>query len=476
MGTFAMPSLGADMDSGKLTEWLVQPGDEVHRGDIVAVVDTAKSAIEVEVFEDGRITELLIEPGTEVPVGTPLASIEATGPHPQGSAPEAAADQQADQLPVADAAQPSVEQVSRVATPPVRHLAHQLWVDLATVTGSGPEGRITRSDVRAAGAGHAASTPGPTPEPSAAAAPVPQSGAAMAAAPSQQPPGAEPRGRVSPRARRLAEQRGVDLSAIQAGSAPITGDDIAAAAPTAAAEPAASPKPSAARAVAADGADRRDRMRQATAHLMARAAREIPHYYVSQTFDAQPMTGWLAQHNARLPVRERVLPIAVLLRAVVLAAQQVPALNGHWVDDAYAPAEGIHLGVATATRGGGLVTPALRDAQSLDVDGLMAALAGLVKRARAGTLRSSEIAPGSITVSSLADGGPDALFGVIYPPQVALVGIGAIADRPVAVDGMLAVRPTCTLTLAADHRATDGRTGAAFLQTMIRALANPEEL
>ena len=217
-------------------------------------------------------------------------------------------------------------------------------------------------------------------------------------------------------------------------------------------------------------------MRRTTAALMARAAREIPHYYVTTTVDAQPLVRWLGAHNAELPVRRRVLPIAVLLRAVAVAAAEVPDLNGHWIADAFVPGDGIHIGVATATRGGGLVTPSLRDAGADDVDTLMARLTDLVRRARKGSLRSSEIAPGTITVSSLVDGGPDALYGVIYPPQVALVGIGAIVERPWAVDGMLTVRQTCTITLAADHRATDGRTGAAFLQALTEALGHPEAL
>jgi pyruvate dehydrogenase E2 component (dihydrolipoamide acetyltransferase) len=460
---FRMPSLGADMDSGTLLEWLVGPGDEVHRGDIVAVVDTAKSAIEVEVFQDGRIGDLLVEPGTEVPVGTPLATIESAGegdePEPaepaaaepveaeaaeaeaepaelEPTAPEPAAAEPAQAPP--DIAEPSVARLARLASPPVRHLAAQRGVDLALVPGTGKGGRITRADVERASQASA-------PEPA--------------------------RRRVTPRARRLAAERGIDLG--QMAGETITGADI----PEAAGEEPAPTTPNVAKHAAAKRkADRRDTMRQTTAALMGRAAREIPHYYVTRTVDVRPMTQWLSAHNADLPVRQRVLPIAVMLRAVTAAALAVPALNGHWTDDAFHPGDGVHLGVATATRGGGLVTPALRDAQDLDIDALMARLTDLVRRARSGTLRSSEIAPGTITVSSLVDGGPDALYGVIYPPQVALVGIGAIAERPWAVDGMLTVRPTCTITLAADHRATDGRTGAAFLQTLTEALGHPEAL
>lgn len=440
---FRMPSLGADMDSGTLLEWLVRPGDEVHRGDIVAVVDTAKSAIEVEVFTDGRIGDLLVQPGTEVPVGTPLATIESAGTE---SEPAQAEQPQPEPKPAGpapappDIAEPSVARLARLASPPVRHLAAQRGVDLAQVAGTGRDGRITRADVERAG---------------------------QASAPAAE----QPRRRVTPRARRLAAERGIDLDRLPGET--ITGADL----PDAVGGESAPTAPKAAQhAPAKRKPDRRDTMRQTTAALMARAAREIPHYYVARTMDVRPMAQWLSAHNADLPVRQRVLPIAVLLRAVTTAALAVPELNGHWTGDAFHPGDGVHLGVATATRGGGLVTPALRDAQDLDTDALMARLTDLVRRARSGKLRSSEIAPGTITVSSLVDGGPDALYGVIYPPQVALVGIGAIVERPWAVDGMLTVRPTCTITLAADHRATDGRTGAAFLQALTEALGHPEAL
>ena len=458
VGTFAMPSLGADMDSGRLVQWLVAPGDEVHRGDIIAVVDTAKSAIEVEVFEDGRIGQLLVEPGTEVPVGTPLAVIEAT----DAAAPAAAATSSPEpERRHPDPAEPSVAELARIAPPPVRHLAHQLGIDVAGLLGTGPGGRVTRQDVERAAGRAAAQQPRTQPPPAEASGPAPEPAT---------------RRRITPRARRLAAERGIDLAAVSPGATTVTGDDIPADQPTAAVLPAAAPPPSAAPPAAPASADRRQAMRQATAALMGRAAREIPHYYVSTTIDCSPMLGWLTAHNAGLPVAERVLPVAVVLRAVAVAAAAVPALNGHWVDGGFLPGDGVHIGVATATRGGGLVTPALRSAQELGTDALMARLTDLVRRARRGTLRSSEIAPGTITVSSLADGGPDALFGVIYPPQVALVGVGAIAPRPWAVDGMLAVRPTVTITLAADHRATDGATGAAFLQALAAALAHPEEL
>ena len=312
---------------------------------------------------------------------------------------------------------------------------HQFGLDVAQVVGSGPDGLITRKDVLAAAGESSAGGP------------------ATVALPAAPPPPGRPR--ITPRARRLAAQRGVDLNAL-VGPGVVTGPDVEAATPTA-------------------KVDRTAAMRAATAALMGRAAREIPHYYVASTFDITSTLDWLREFNAGRKPRDRVLPAALFLRAAVVAATAVPELNGHW-DEQFVAADGVDLGVAVATRSGGLVTPRIVGAQDLDLTGLMGHLTDLVKRAKAGRLKGSELLPGSITVSSLADGGPDVLYGVIYPPQVALVGVGAVAPRPWVVDGELAIRSTVTVTLAADHRATDGRTGARFLGAFGQALTHPEEL
>jgi pyruvate dehydrogenase E2 component (dihydrolipoamide acetyltransferase) len=146
------------------------------------------------------------------------------------------------------------------------------------------------------------------------------------------------------------------------------------------------------------------------------------------------------------------------------------------VDDAFRPSEHVHLGVAVSLRQGGLIAPAIHDADTLDLDALMAALRDLVTRARGGRLRGSEMSDGTLTVTSLGDRGVEAVHGVIYPPQVALVGFGRVVDRPWAVDGMLAVRPVVTATLAADHRATDGHVGGLYLSAVDDLLQRPEEL
>lgn len=217
-------------------------------------------------------------------------------------------------------------------------------------------------------------------------------------------------------------------------------------------------------------------MRRTIADLMSRANREIPHYHLSTTVDMAAAMDWLHEHNRRTPVGERLLPAALLLKAAALAARDVPELNGFWADDHFTPGEGVHLAVAVSLRGGGLLAPTLSDADTLALPTLMASLKDLVTRARTGRLRGSEVSGATLTVTNLGDQGVESVFGVIHPPQVALVGFGRIADQPRAVDGLLGVRPVVTATLSADHRATDGAVGARYLTTVTRLLQNPEQL
>jgi pyruvate dehydrogenase E2 component (dihydrolipoamide acetyltransferase) len=198
---------------------------------------------------------------------------------------------------------------------------------------------------------------------------------------------------------------------------------------------------------------------------------------VATTIDLGAALSWLRTVNDQRPPAERLLPATLLLKATALATRQVPALNGFWDEvDGFLPSDAVHLGVAVSLRAGGLIAPAIHDADQLTLDELMAALRALVGRVRSGRLRSSEMADPTITVTNLGDQGVDEVHGVIYPPQVALVGFGRIAERPWARDGMLGVRPTVRATLAADHRSSDGLVGARFLATLDRLLQTPEEL
>jgi pyruvate dehydrogenase E2 component (dihydrolipoamide acetyltransferase) len=185
---------------------------------------------------------------------------------------------------------------------------------------------------------------------------------------------------------------------------------------------------------------------------------------------------WLQAENLKRTVKERILPAVLLIRAVTRGLKDVPDLNGYWINDRLEMKESVNVGFAISLRQGGLITPAIMNADQKNLDQLMAALSDLIARAREGHLRSSEVSEGTITITNLGDLGVETVYGVIYPPQVALVGFGRIQERPWAANGMLGVRPVLTATLAGDHRATDGRRGAQFLQGLDRYLQEPEKL
>ncbi|MBV2134176.1 2-oxo acid dehydrogenase subunit E2 [Pseudomonas sp. MAP12] len=385
---FKMPSLGADMDEGTLVEWQVAPGDPVKRGQVVAVVDTAKAAVEIECWQEGSVFELLIQPGAKVPVGTPIATLLEAGESPETAPrtppPTVAAPQPVQPAPAPAAPTPGTQPTSRPRiTPAARQRAAELGIDPAALAGTGAQGAVSLADVEAA----------------------------------------------------------------------------------AASRPAAQP---------ATAQERHAAMRQAIAAAMSRSKREIPHYYLSETVPMAAALAWLATYNAELPPERRLLPGVLVLKAVALALGDYPQLNGFWIDGAFQPGPGIHLGVAVALRQGGLIAPALHDVASKPLPQLMEELGDLVQRARSFSLRSSELSEATLTVTQLGDQGVDGVFGVIYPPQVALVGVGRIAERPWVDDGKLCAIPTAQFSLAADHRASDGHYGARFLAEVRRRLQQPD--
>lgn len=218
------------------------------------------------------------------------------------------------------------------------------------------------------------------------------------------------------------------------------------------------------------------RHRRAIAAAMARSNREIPHYYLQTRIDMSRALAWLKEHNAQRPMEERLLPAVLLTKAVALALKQAPELNGFWLEERLVQKQAVHVGFTIALREGALIAPAVHDVDTKSLDQLRVALSDLIARARAGRLRSSELSDATITVTNLGDLGVETLFGVIYPPQVALVGFGRIREQPWSENGMLGVRPVLVATLAADHRATDGLRGAQFLGALERCLNAPETL
>ena len=409
MAEFVMPSLGADMDAGTLVEWLKKPGDAIHRGDIIAVVETQKGAIEVECFEDGVLDSCLVDLGTKVPVGTPLAMIRGEGEAPAAPKEEAP-------KPVEASPAPLAEKPATAEPPPLPKPAIPVHVPPPAV--SSPSDRL----------------------------------------------------RITPAARKLAAEKGVDVATLT-GSGPdgairLADVEANAGTPTPKAE---TPRPS-------SGGFNMDAMREAIASAMARSKREIPHYYLSHRSELTNAEAFIAERNAGKPPEERILIAALFVKAVAKALKKYKEFNGHYENGVFEPGESAHIGMAINIRGGGLVAPAIHDAQDLDLDTVMEKTRDLVARVRAGRFRGRELSDPTITVSSLGDRGVEVMFPIIYPPQVAIVGIGMPVTRPWVVGDQVLPRSTVTLTLAADHRVSDGHRGALFLSAIDKNLQEPEKL
>jgi pyruvate dehydrogenase E2 component (dihydrolipoamide acetyltransferase) len=212
------------------------------------------------------------------------------------------------------------------------------------------------------------------------------------------------------------------------------------------------------------------------AAAMAHAKREIPHLYLSTTIDVTPTLTWLKAENERLGVADRLLPVVLFVKAVGRACAEVPGVNGFWTDQGFAAGRGVHVGCAIALRGGGLVAPALHDVTTKSLAVLGREFADLVKRTRAGTLRSSEMSDATITLTNLGELGVESAYAIIYPPQVAIVAVGRIVERPWVVDGRIEPRSVVTVSISADHRAVDGRGAGAFLTALSGAIQAPEAL
>ena len=385
MADFLMPSLGADMETGTVVEWRVQPGSSVKSGDIVVVVETHKGAIDVEIFLDGVIDDLA-PLGQALPVGAVLARV-----HPAG---EAASTSSRESSRTSTA--PATQAVAGVAvragvSPAARRRAQQLGIEPRTLHGSGVDGSVTLSDVE-----HAAAL----------------------------------------------------------------------------AKPASAPEPARSRKGGFDATQ----MRQAIASAMTRSKREIPHYYLTSTVDFGTASAWLEAYNRERAPEQRLLPAVLLLKATARALAEVRQLNGFFENGSWRAATGIHIGWAIALRGGGLVAPAIHDTDRKTLPELMLALRDLVQRARTGGLRSSELTDPTVTVTSLGERGAESVLGIIYPPQVAIIGFGRMVQRPWVVAGQVVARPLIALSLAADHRASDGHLGGQLLAAIEQALQAPEHL
>jgi pyruvate dehydrogenase E2 component (dihydrolipoamide acetyltransferase) len=461
-----MPALGADMEAGTLVRWRKQPGERVKRGEIMAEVETEKGVIEVESFSEGVVAAQHVSPGTKVPVQTLLATISQLEAAP-GAAPKVAppvvpsiepSNQPAAPLTPPTApprhapeALPAMQVPPLHATPAARKLLREFGMAPRDVPGTGSHGSITRQDVVTA-----AQQAAPPEQPQAAGDGRVPSHTGASFGPQA------PAGRIvaSPRARRLAEARAISLDALT-GTGPsgsIVAADVERAVRTAAAP---------------ESGDGRARMRRAIAQAMTHSKREIPHYYLSHVVDLGPVLAWLSLENEQRRPSERLLAGTLFVRAVALAARQIPELNGQYVDEQLHISREVHVGVAVSLRGGGLVAPAIANTDRLSLDELSAAFKDVVNRARTGMLRSSEMSLPTITVTSLGERGVETVYPIIIPPQVAMVGFGTIVERPMVVAHAVVPRPTVTVTLAADHRVSDGHRGGLFLAAVCNLLKEP---
>ena len=387
MIAFRMPSLGADMEAGTLVEWRKKVGEMLHKGDIIADVDTQKGLIEIEVFEEGMLEQQLVKVGEKVPVGTLLAWIK-----PLAETVSVPNQQHAEAVESNDLKKAKETRVK--ISPLAKRIAAVHQVDILGIKGSGPEGEIVKADIEAF---------------------LQQQGKKL---------------QVPEERRESADSRPVSSF---------------------------------------------EQIRLAVASAMARSNQEIPHYYLEKRVVLAKALEWLKDTNRQRPVQQRILPVALFIKAVAKALDDVPDLNAVWEGGVQRKNQ-INIGFVVSLRTGGLIVPSILSTDTLSVDEIMSNLNDLIPRARSLQLRSSEMGSATFTLTSVGERGADKVFGVIYPPQVGIVGFGQISEQPVAEVGMLGIKPVVDVTLAADHRATDGMVGSRFLAAIDKYLQDPENL
>lgn len=355
--TVPMPSLGADMDQGKLMVWKIKPGDMVKKGQTIATVETTKSAVEIESFRDGKVLDLIAKEGEEFKVGSPIATFEVEG-------------EEKAQLP------------RLKVSPAARKRAEELHIDLSTIKGSGAEGQIELKDVQPK-AGEVVSTPKQT-------------------------------------------------SIVN--------------------------------------------LREAIAKAMSRSKKEIPHYYLKTRISLDAFMSWIDERNKVLRPEERLMVPAVLLKGIIEAIKAFPVMNGYYNNGTFEAKKDINLGVAISLKSGGVLVPALMNSEAFDLAGLNSSFQDLLIRTRKGELKNRELTEGTFTVTNVGDLGSHEVYGIIFPPQVALIGLGRIQKAAVEDNGVIRAGFVIDVTLSADHRVTDGLSGSRFLAQLEKIFLNPSML
>ena len=429
-----MPSLGADMSEGMLVEWLIKVGDKVKHGDIIAVLETQKGAIDMEAYHDGIITQLLVQPVNTVPVGSVLARMDIEEKSLNESKNQNTSTEDIIKEPI------TTEKIITKKTTPEKIAPEQIT----------PEKIIDE--------------------------PVLLSAEALTEKPliKSQKKSTEKlnintktnRVLASPIVRKIAKAQQLDLSRIK-GSGPNGGiilKDIAQIAPKTRlteGEPLAN-------------------MRNAIAAAMTKSKQEIPHFYLSVDLPINKAQQWLQQANKDKTPQTHILLIALVLKAVAISLQKYPQLNGFYQKDHFELASEINIANVISLRGGGVVVPALRHVEQLSVPEIMSALRDITRRSRAiergERLRSSELMGATMTITNMGERGVDQVFGIIYPPQVAIIGVGKVKKVPQVRDEKIDIGEQITLCLSADHRVVDGMLAAKFLNSLAKNLQKPEQL
>ncbi|MFA6239112.1 MAG: dihydrolipoamide acetyltransferase family protein [Bacteriovorax sp.] len=348
-----MPSLGADMDEGKMVEWKIKPGDKIKKNQTIASVETTKSIVDIESFREGVVKEILAHEGDVIHVGKPIAVLEIEG------------DEILDKAAVL---RPKI-------SPAAKKMAEENHIDLSTIKGSGSEGEILLKDIES-----------------------------------------------QLKTKTQTAYFGVNL-------------------------------------------------RDAISALMSRSKKEIPHYYLKKRIQLDSLITWLDEKNKMSDPEERILLPALLMRAVIISLKKFPELNGFYKSGKFEAANSVNLGIAISIKGGGVMAPAVIEAEKMNTATFNKAVQNLALRTKEGGLKNRELTEGTITVTNVGDLGSDEVYGVIFHPQVAIVGFGRIRKEPVVDhNNELKAGFVVDITLSADHRVSDGLLGARFLNELGKIL------
>jgi pyruvate dehydrogenase E2 component (dihydrolipoamide acetyltransferase) len=423
-----MPALGMTQTTGRLVRWLKAPGDSVNEGEPLMEIETDKATVEIEAPATGTLANVTAQPGDDVPVGQVVALILASGEAAPANLPVSSA-----QAPFA-ARRPTAAPV--IATPVAARMAAELNIDLSQIYPAG--GRIQKGDIEAY--------------------------LAVQAGASQSMQVAPPRRlRASPKARRLSQEFNVDLTILE-GTGPegavLAADVLAVALASRPAKPQQSFRTT----------EPLSQIWRVMAERLTQTWATTPQFQIMREVDAGRLMDWRSHAEAMLGIKITYTDLLVKLTAAAL--QRHPRLNSYWVDGEIVLNPAINIGLAVAIDAG-LLVPVIPAADTLRLGEIAAQRKALVARAANGRLSLNDLNGGTFTISNLGMYGVDAFNAIVNPPQAAILAVGRVTDRVVAVQGQPVVRPMLILSLTCDHRVVDGARGAEFLATLTGLIEEP---